>query len=96
MHIFILTSSLKSDRWLRPWADCEPIWATFEHFGRTLRVGAPELHFDLKLRVTGTRNRHEKVGHERGTYPYDFPMGALTVIFSQCTSEKKLNGLDHR
>ena len=51
----------------------KPIWATFELFGRTLRVGAPELHLDLKLKVTGTRNRREKVGHEHGTYPNDFP-----------------------
>ena len=49
------------------------IWATFKLFGP--RVGAPELQIDMKLRVTGTRNQREKVGHKRGTYPYDFPMG---------------------
>ena len=56
------------------WAAFKPILATFELFGRKLRVGAPERQIDMKLRVTGTRNRCEKVGHEHGTYPYDFPM----------------------
>ena len=65
----------------------KPIWATFELFGRTLRVGAPdELHIDLKLLgVTGTSNRREKVGHKRGTYPHDFPIGFLPPCMRLCT-----------
>ena len=46
-----------------------PIWATFNFFGRKLRVGVPELQIDMKSRVAGTTNRHEKVGHKRGTLP---------------------------
>ena len=49
------------------------MWDTFEVFGRKLRVGAPELQIDLKLGITGTRNRREKVCHKRGKYPWECP-----------------------
>ena len=48
--------------------------STVEFFGRKLRVGAPELQIYLKLRVIGTINRRERVGHKLGTSTYDFPM----------------------
>ena len=38
------------------------MWATFLLLGRKLRIGAPELQIDLKLKVTGTKNRREKGG----------------------------------
>ena len=56
--------------------------------GTNGELGAPELQIALKLRVTGTRNQREKVGHECGTYPYDFPMGVpLPGTDAPCVTE---------
>ena len=76
------------------------MWATFGLFGRKMRIGAPKLLIDLKLRVTRTKNWCERriinAAHPYITPQCDCPLPPKCRINLVLETIKKYHLINHK